>query len=366
MMSARRKRKALIGRKGRLTGMLVFVWAAAIACAVTPGSSGRTGSSHARGSSSTVSSASVKSDLVMVNSTLATQEEQVAGTGIVLTSNGEVITNNHVIAGSTSVKATDTGNGQTYTAHVVGYDRAHDVAVLRLQDASGLATAPLDAGSQPAVGAGVAAIGNAGGTGKLSTATGKISALDQSVVASDESSGSEQQLNGLIQVSANVQPGDSGGPLIDANGHVIGITTAAGTGFSFHSGKTGTEGFAIPIGNALLIRNMIDAGRSTGTVHVGPTAQLGVLVSGSQPGQVPDQGNGAVVVEVLPGQAAASAGLAPGDTITSLGGAAVDSPTTLASLVDRYQPGQRVTLEWSNRANQTRTEMVTLGQGPAG
>jgi len=297
---------------------------------------------------------------VIVNSTLGAQQEQVAGTGIVLTSTGEVITNNHVIAGSTSIQAVDVGNGRTYTASVVGYDRSHDVAVLRLQGASGLPTAPLATGTQPSVGGRVTAIGNAGGTGSLSAATGRISALNQSVVASDKASGSAQQLNGLIQVSADVRPGDSGGPLVDQSGRVIGIDTAAGAGAHLRSGAGSATGFAIPIEHALPIRRQIDAGQSTGTVHVGPSAQLGVVVSGSS------RSGGAAVAAVLPDQAAANAGVRPGDVITSLGGSVVDSPTTLTTLVDRYHPGQRVALGWTSASGQSSTATVTLMPGPAG
>lgn len=360
-----RRRKALTARGGRAAGLLFFACAAAGACTVTINGAGLGSSGNGppdATSTGTSSPAAVKADLVIVNSTLGTQQEQVAGTGIVLTSAGEVITNNHVIAGSTSVQAVDTGNGRAYTASVVGYDRSHDVAVLRLQGASGLATAPLATGVQPSVGGRVTAIGNAGGTGSLSTATGRISALNQSVVATDKASGSAQQLSGLIQVSADVQPGDSGGPLVDQSGRVIGIDTAAGTGtgFSLRTGLRGAAGFAIPIGNALPIRSQIDAGQSSGTVHVGPTAQLGVVVSGSS------RSGGAAVVGVLPGQAAANAGVQPGDVITSLGGIAVDSPTTLTSLVDRYHPGQRVAIGWTTGSGQSSTATVTLTAGPAG
>ena len=361
---AHRRRRTLAGRAGRATGLLFFACVAAGACTVITNAAGPARSGNGppdAASSATSSPAAVKADLVIVNSTLGSQQEQVAGTGIVLTSSGEVITNNHVIEGATSIQAVDIGNGRTYTASVVGYDRSHDVAVLRLHGASGLATAPLAAGSQPSVGGRVTAIGNAGGTGSLSAATGEISALNQSVIASDKTSGSAQQLNGLIQVSADVRPGDSGGPLVNESGRVIGIDTAAGTGAGSRSGTRDAAGFAIPIENALPITGQIDAGQSTGTVHVGPSAQLGVVISGSSHGS-----GGAAVVAVLPDQAAANAGVQPGDVITSLGGSAVDSPTALALLVDRYHPGQRVTLGWTSGSGQSSTATVTLMPGPAG
>lgn len=296
--------------------------------------------------------------LVIVNSTLGEQQEQAAGTGIVLTASGEVLTNNHVIAGATSVQAVDAGNGRTYTATVVGYDRSQDVAVLRLQGAQGLATAPLDAGAKPAVGDAVEAIGNAGGTGSLTAAAGKISALNQSIVATDQASGSSEQLTGLIQVDADVRAGDSGGPLVDSAGRVIGIDTAAGSGFSFQGGAT--AGFAIPIGAALPIRSQIDAARSSATVHIGPSAQLGVLI------QSGPTGGGAVVVQALPGEPAARAGLAAGDMITQVGGAAVDGPSALIALIDQYHPGQSISVSWVDQGGASRSATVTLGTGPAG
>ena len=296
--------------------------------------------------------------LVIVNSTLGEQQEQAAGTGIVLTSSGEVLTNNHVIAGATAVEAVDVGNGRTYPATVVGYDRSHDVAVLQLHGAQGLATAPLDTAAKPAVGDPVEAIGNAGGTGTLTSAAGAVSSLDQSITATDEASGSSEQLTGLIQVSADVRAGDSGGPLVDSAGKVIGITTAAGSNFSFRGGST--SGFAIPIGAALPIRSQIDASHASAAVHIGPSAQLGVLIRPAQ------ASGGAQVVQVVPGEPAAGAGLTAGDTITQVGGVSVNGPTALIALIDRFHPGQAVSVDWLDEAGTGRSATVTLAPGPAG
>lgn len=257
---------------------------AASGCVSSLNRSGNEPSSSASSSASAAAAGAghfdaVSPDLVFVNTVLGEQQEQAAGTGIVLTSSGEVLTNNHVIEGATSVQVTDAGNGRRYTATVIGYDRSHDVALLQLQGAHGLATAPLDTSTQPSVGEQVAAVGNAGGTGSLSTAPGMITALDQSITASDQSSGSSEQLTGLIQVHADVRPGDSGGPLVDGSGKVLGMTTAAGKTYQFRRNATGTAGFAIPITTALPIGKQIAAGRSSSTVHIGPSAQLGVAVS---------------------------------------------------------------------------------------
>ena len=169
----------------------------------------------------------VNPGLVDVVTTLGYQNGEAAGTGMVLTSSGEVLTNNHVIDGATSIKATDIGNGRTYTAKVVGYDKTHDVAVLQLEGASGLQTVSLSSAS-PRTGQKVTALGNAGGKGGTpSKVTGTITGLNQSITASDESAGDAERLTGMIGHDAAIQPGDSGGPLVDTYGQVIGMDTAA-------------------------------------------------------------------------------------------------------------------------------------------
>src|SRR6202012_2677347 len=160
--------------------------------------------------------------LVDINTTLGYQQEQAAGTGIVLSSNGVILTNNHVIDGATSISVTDVGNKKTYTASVVGYDRTKDVAVLQLHNASGLQTATLGNSSNASVGEDVVGVGNAGGTGGTpSAAGGTVTALNQSITASDEGDGTSEQLSGLIETNAGIQPGDSGGALVDTSGTVI-------------------------------------------------------------------------------------------------------------------------------------------------
>ncbi|MBV9660686.1 MAG: trypsin-like peptidase domain-containing protein, partial [Acidimicrobiales bacterium] len=191
----------------------------------------------------------VANELVDINTALSYQNGAAAGTGIVLTSDGYVLTNNHVISGATAIRATDVGNGQTYTATVVGYDRTHDIAVIKLDNASGLKAAKLGDSNQLTVGERVVGLGNAGGVGGTpSSATGQIIGLNQSITAQDESNGTSEKLTGLIETDANIQPGDSGGPLIDAAGEVIGLDTAASTGFSFQT--EGNQGFAIPANEA--------------------------------------------------------------------------------------------------------------------
>jgi S1-C subfamily serine protease len=161
------------------------------------------------------------------------------GTGIVLTSAGEIITNDHVVTNAMQVVATDVGNGQTYTAAVVAADQESDVAVLQLDGASGLETATLGGSAPLVLGEGVIGVGNAlGAGGAPSYAGGSVTALQQPIIEPDG-----VEINGLIETDAQLIPGDSGGPLVDTDGEVVGIDTATAT--------DGTGSFAIPIGEAL-------------------------------------------------------------------------------------------------------------------
>jgi S1-C subfamily serine protease len=310
--------------------------------------------------------------VVDVYSELGYQNARGAGTGIVLTPDGEVLTNNHVINGATAIRVTDLGNGRTYRADVVGYDRTKDVAVLRLHGASGLPTAVLGDSSRLAVGDPVAAVGNAGGVGGAPTVSGgTVTALNRSVSPTDELTGSVERLTGLIQVAANVQPGDSGGPLVDREGRVIGVDTAASANYRYQS--SGGIGFAIPINSAIAVVRQIDAGQASETVHVGPTGMLGVSVLGAPVRRLapdsPDEdrpfpGSGVAVAGVRPGSPAEQGGLGRGDMIVALDGITVDSPTTLTNLLVRHHPGDQVTLQWVDSSGQQRTATVGLVPGP--
>ncbi len=326
------------------------------------GSSGSNGSgSSASGGPSNASAIAAKAspDLVDINTDLTYQGGEAAGTGIVLSSDGMILTNNHVISGATRIRVTDVGNGQTYTGVVMGYDRSHDIAVIKLQSASNLSTANIGDSSRVSVGDQIVGLGNAGGVGGTpSSAGGTVTALDQSITATDEGDGTSEQLTGLIQVDANIQPGDSGGALVDGNGRVIGVDTAASEGFSFQG--AGDQGYAIPINQALTVVHQIESGQSSSIVHIGPTAFLGVLVSGTNSGST-----GATLARAVPGGPAAEAGLTSGDTITSLAGHTVDKPSTLTNLILLYHPGDKVQVGWSDSAGQTHQTTVTLTTGPA-
>ncbi len=299
--------------------------------------------------------AKVDPGLVDVDTTLSYQAASGAGTGMVATPSGEVLTNNHVIEGETSLHVTDIGNKKTYTATVLGYDVTADVAVLQITGASHLRTVSF--ASAPAkVGQAVVAIGNAGGKGGTPSAvSGTVTKLGQTITAQDALSGRVEHLTGMIETDAPIQAGDSGGPLVDAAGQVIGMDTAGGSHFAF--AQETTQGFAIPITTVKAIGSQIVSGKASSSVHVGPTAFLGVEVTNVGT-------TGAVILDVLPGTSATAIGLAPGDTIVSFDGRRVRSPTTLSDVLEVESPGATIPIGWQNRIGQTFTTTVTLRSGP--
>jgi S1-C subfamily serine protease len=320
------------------------------------GGSGSAGSGSGAGTTGTATAAQ-QVGVVDINTVLDFGAGKAAGTGIVLTSSGEILTNNHVIQGSTSITVVVVSTGKQYTATVVGTDPTDDVAVLQLSNASGLQTAKLGNSGTVAVGNPVTAVGNAGGVGGTpSAATGTVTALNQSITASDTNGSNQEQLTGMIQIAANIQAGDSGGPLYAADGTVIGVDTAANAS----RGYAGTTGFAIPIAKATSIASLIVSGPETSTIHLGYPAFLGVQLSQAQ-----STTGGAVIGGVVSGSAAASAGLKAGDTVTSVNGTAVSSATALSQAMQKLQPGQQVRVGWVDAAGASHSATVTLGTGPA-
>jgi S1-C subfamily serine protease len=305
-----------------------------------------------------------KIDPAVVDIVSTLNNGEAAGTGIVLTSSGEVLTNNHVIDGATSISVTDVGNGQTYQASVTGYDATHDIAVLKLTGASGLTTASIGDSGKVSVGSKVVAVGNAGGRGGTpSVAEGQVTGLNKQITATDQGSGTSETLTGVIRTNANIQPGDSGGPLLNTSGQVIGMDTAASSAEtdSATGQAAAIQAFAVPINQAVATAQQIKAGTASDTVHIGATAFLGVEVSGQPSSGV----TGAPLVGVVQGGAAANAGITAGDVITSVGGQAVTSGNGLRDALTSHQPGQTVKVTWENGQGQTQSANVVLGSGPA-
>jgi S1-C subfamily serine protease len=264
---------------------------------------------------------------------------------------------------------------------VRGSDADDDSALLQVRGASGLKAVRTGDSSLAAVGTPVLAIGNEAGQGGSPTvAPGVISSLGRTIVASDQSPGLHEILYGVLQTSADIRPGDSGGPLADAAGRVIGIDTAAG-------GSTVYSGYAIPINQALPIARQIAAGQGAeknSKVQIGLPAFLGVLLPDSTssspgnssacttanlsvaPAEVAPVRSGALVGGVLCGTVADQAGISPGDVITSFGGHDVSSPGSLTALLRRFHPGSMVRLAWTGPDGSPHTAVVSLTAGPAG
>ena len=332
----------------------------------TPQSTPTTPAAGAPANAASIAS-SIDPCVVDVNTVISAQGVQGAGTGMVLTPTGEVLTNNHVVEGANKISVTDIGNGKVYDATVVGYDRSQDVAVIQLTGASGLQTCPMGDSSKVATGQGVVAVGNANGAGGTpSYAAGSVTATDQTITASDEVDGSSEQLTGLIESDCNIVAGDSGGPLVDANGRVVGMDTAASGGFQFQG--AGTQGYSIPINQALSIAHQIESGNASSTIHIGPTAFLGVAVQNAAGGGLfGGRGStaGALIEQVVAGGPASQAGLSVGDVITGVDGKGVTSAQSLTNVMAQEKPGRTVSVQYVNSTGSSGTVQVTLGTGPA-
>jgi S1-C subfamily serine protease len=287
--------------------------------------------------------------IVDIYTTLGYENGLAAGTGMIVSRSGEVLTNNHVIRGATNFRVVEVTTHKTYSATVVGYSVTQDVAVLQLANATGLQTIRLGRSVRLRVGQAVVARGNAQGLGGApKAARGRIVALHRQIVATDGTGNSETLYN-LIATNAGVEPGDSGGPLEDGLNRAIGMVTAGSTS-AIH------RGFAIPIRQALRVANLIVTGKSSATVHVGPTAFLGVVLH--------DATGGAAIDQVVPGGAAETAGLAAGDVITSLDGTSISSESDVRQVVLTLVPGKAVSIDWTDSSGTPQTGTITPASGP--
>jgi S1-C subfamily serine protease len=288
-----------------------------------------------------------------------------AGTGIILTSTGEVLTNNHVVAGATSITVQIAGRAGTYSATVMGVDPTADVALIQISGVSGLPTATIADSSTLQAGESVVAIGNAGGAGGAPSVTqGAIVALGQSITATDGAS--SEQLTGMIQIDATIAPGDSGGALVNSAGQVVGMITAGQS--TSRNGAT-QVGFAIPTDNALAVVNQIRAGQASSQVILGQVGYVGVSVTDLTPSIAAQLGlnmtSGALVVGVMTGSPAEQAGLGQYSVISNVGGTPISSTTDLGNALHTYKPGDQVQVTWTDQASASHTATITLTTGPA-
>lgn len=314
---------------------------------------------HVAGARSSTSSP--PTGVVIVNTNLAYENGAAAGTGMVLTPSGEVLTNNHVIRGATTIHVVVPQTRRTYTARVLGYDPSADVALLQLKNASGLATVSLGNSAKVENGQTVIAVGNAGGTGALTVTSGSITGLGKTITVNDDQGGASQ-LSNLIQTDAALRPGDSGGPLLDSSHHVVGMDSAASTGFYFQQGAS--EGYAIPIDSATAIAKQIAAGKSSAHVHVGGTGFLGVQIDPSGYFNRGSFNAGIIVTGVVPGSPVAKAGIVSGDVITAVDGHAVASQPALVALILPHHPGDKVALKWVDQRGNSHGATIALASGP--
>ena len=289
-----------------------------------------------------------------------------AGTGMILTPDGEVLTNNHVISGSTRISVELVATGARYSAIVLGSVPSEDIALLQIQGASNLPTVPLGRSSTVEVGDPIVALGNAGGVGgQPHTVSGSVQALNQAITATDLDGTNPTTLSGLIQIDARLEPGDSGGPLINKSGEVIGMNTAASANRRFRS-IGDSVGFAVPIDRAAPFITQIEAGQASAAVRIGVPGQLGVVMSDPVAPATPgDPVAGVTVAEVIPGSPAANAGIVPGDTLTEVDGQPATSPDAVSAQIKKHRSGEKLNFSWIDGSGRRRNATVILAAGPA-
>jgi S1-C subfamily serine protease len=348
----------------------------------------------------------VEQGVVIINTTLQYSSERAAGTGMVINAgHGLVLTNNHVIENATRITATVAATGQNFPAKVVGYDVTGDIALIQLQNPSGLHAVPVGDSSKVKTGASVTALGNADGRSAIVPAAGQITGVNQTITASNQGGTVQSEtLHGMLQTNAAIVSGDSGGPLVNSGGQVIGMDTA-GNDVSLPGQQQSAAGFAIPINTALSVARQIAAGQASSTIAIGYPPFIGIYVGqgtssdpqqqaaaqqqqnngfgngfgngngGSQscyssdanlpvPSTIAPVNSGTLVIGTICRSPAAIAGVAAGSVVTGVNGQAVGAPQTLHSALAKFRPGDTVSLTWVTPSGQRKTSNVTLTPGP--
>ena len=342
--------------------------------------------------------------LVIINTALQYNSEQAAATGMVISPDGLVLTNNHVIEDSTSITAR-TANGHKYQAKVIGYDVTGDIALIQLQGASGLRTVPIGNSSAVKTGDSVVGMGNAEGQNVIVPVTGQITAVNQTITAGDQGGSiTEETLHGMFQTNADIVSGDSGGPLANSAGQVIGMDTAGNDGgFSV---QQDSSGYAIPIHTALAVAGQITKGQASSTVTIGYPPFMGIYIgqgsnsdpqaqaeqqnagngfggngfggnggNGNQncytsdrnlapPNNIANVSSGTLILGTICGGPAMAAGMTAGSVITAVNGQAIGSPDSLTGLVSKSAPGTTIKVTWVSPSGQRSTSSIKLTAGP--
>lgn len=294
----------------------------------------------------------------IVDINTVTTSGQASGTGQILTPDGEVLTNNHVVDGSTSISVVIAGHTIPFKAHVIGVAPAQDVALIQIEGVSGLPTVNIAASSTVKVGDAIVAIGNALGQGGAPSVTsGNVTALNQTITAS-EGGGQSEQLTGMIQSDASIQPGDSGGAIVNSSGQVVGMITA-GDVQGFRS-QTSTVNYSIPTDTAISYINKIRSGAASSEIIYGQVGFMGVSVRNSAAGAAA----GAQVVTVQPGSPADSVGITPGAVISKVGGTTITDSASLGTAIRSHQAGEKVSVTFTDQRGTHTTTMTLAGVNP--
>lgn len=349
----------------------------------TPSTSSSPSSSRSGTSFVTSVAAEVTPAVVDIETTIATQTgttvQQAAGTGMIVTPSGEVLTNNHVIADATSIKVFIQGRKGLFRAHVIGVDppQNSDIALLQIEGVSNLPYVHLGDSSQVKVGQPVVAIGNALGIGgPPSVVSGIVSALNRTISAGDSTGIAIETLRGLIQTDAPIVPGDSGGPLINSAGEVIGVNTAA----SSTQGSGATLGFAIPINTARPIVTNIENHVATGGIILGESPYLGIferitpgLGTGGFNFNSGNSGNsgtaapaaiGVTLGGVAIGSPADQAGMITGDVVTAINNKKTPTWPALVAIVQKLHPGDIISMSFVDASSVPHTVSLKLAGIP--